>query len=493
MARRRYQSDSPVASGPRRAVIYARVSSKEQEREGYSIPAQLKLLREYAAEHGMYVASEYIDVETAKQSGRTGFNEMVGHLRRPTTNRPVVLVEKTDRLYRNLKDWVTLDELDLEIHFVKEGVVLSTDSRSSEKFMHGIKVLMAKNYIDNLSEEVRKGMQEKAEQGVWPSRAPLGYRNVTGQDGKRTIELDPAAAPVIEQMFQWYSTGRYSLRDITLRVQAAGLQFRATGARVPKTTVNQILRNPLYQGDIPWNGRLYRGTHQPLVSREVWATVQDVLAGRPGKHRQTRREFAFAGLITCGHCGCSLTAELKKGRYVYYHCTGFRGKCGEPYVREEVLEHQFTELLGQIRIGRDVLDWATEALRQSHAEAKRLHDEAISRLQDQYAVLQHRIDAMYIDKLDGKIDSLTYDRLSDEWRCEQARVLSAMESHQSSTVTYLDEGARLLELASRCQELFAQQPPIEKRRLLNFVVSNCSWREGVLTPTFRKPFDLLAE
>ena len=79
-----------------------------------------------------------------------------------------VLVEKTDRLYRNLKDWVTIDELGLEIHFVKENVVLSPDSRSSEKFMHGIKVLMAKNYIDNLSEEVRKGMLEKARQGIWP-------------------------------------------------------------------------------------------------------------------------------------------------------------------------------------------------------------------------------------------------------------------------------------------------------------------------------------
>ena len=84
-----------------------------------------------------------------------------------------ILVEKTDRLYRNLKDWVTLDELDLEIHFVKENVVLSTDSRSSEKFMHGIKVLMAKNYIDNLSEETRKGMTEKAEQGIWPSYTSL--------------------------------------------------------------------------------------------------------------------------------------------------------------------------------------------------------------------------------------------------------------------------------------------------------------------------------
>ena len=80
-----------------------------------------------------------------------------------------MLVEKTDRLYRNLKDWVTLDELDIEMHFPKEGVVLSRESRSSEKFMHGIKVLMAKNYIDNLSEEARKGMLEKAEQGIWPS------------------------------------------------------------------------------------------------------------------------------------------------------------------------------------------------------------------------------------------------------------------------------------------------------------------------------------
>src|SRR5438132_8128412 len=98
-----------------------------------------------------------------------------------------MLVEKTDRLYRNLKDWMTVDELDVEMHFPKEGVVYSRESRSSEKFMHGIKVLMAKNYIDNLSEETRKGMTEKAEQGFWPSSAPLGYRNVTREDGRKTI------------------------------------------------------------------------------------------------------------------------------------------------------------------------------------------------------------------------------------------------------------------------------------------------------------------
>jgi DNA invertase Pin-like site-specific DNA recombinase len=86
-------------------------------------------------------------------------------------------------------------------HFVKESVVLSKDSRSSEKFMHGIKVLMAKDYIDNLSEETRKGMLEKAERSIYPSFAPLGYRNVMGPNGKRIIEPDPDVAPIITQIF----------------------------------------------------------------------------------------------------------------------------------------------------------------------------------------------------------------------------------------------------------------------------------------------------
>ena len=98
-----------------------------------------------------------------KRAGRSAFTTMVEFFRREskakTAQNPcrVLLVEKTDRLYRNLKDWVTLDELDLEVHFAKENVVFSRDSRSSEKFIHGIKVLMAKNYIDNLSEETKKG------------------------------------------------------------------------------------------------------------------------------------------------------------------------------------------------------------------------------------------------------------------------------------------------------------------------------------------------
>jgi site-specific DNA recombinase len=142
---------NPAGSPSRRAVLYARVSSKEQREEGYSVEAQLRLLREYATKQGFVIAEEFIDVESASKSGRTGFNAMLAYLQKQSSCR-VVLVEKTDRLYRNLKDYARLDvkDCDLSIHLVKEGEVLSPDSRSSQQFVHGIKVLVARNYSQNL-------------------------------------------------------------------------------------------------------------------------------------------------------------------------------------------------------------------------------------------------------------------------------------------------------------------------------------------------------
>jgi site-specific DNA recombinase len=487
-------SKTALAADPARkqAVIYARVSSKEQEKEGFSIPAQLKLLNEYAATHGVTVEREFVDVETAKQTGRLSFGEMVELLRK-SPRVWALLVEKTDRLYRNLKDWVTLDELDLEIHFVKEGVVLSRDSRSSEKFMHGIKVLMAKNYIDNLSEETRKGMTEKAEQGIWPSFAPLGYRNIIGGDGKKAIEPDPALAPIIRRIFEWYAGGQNSVREVARLARGEGMTFRQSGNAVPVSTIHQILRNRIYSGDFEWAGRAYSGRHEPIVSHELFAQVQDRLDGRrASKTRVAKHGFAFSGLITCGHCGCALVGEIKKGRYVYYHCTGYRGKCPEPYTREEVLEVEFGKLLAGLAFDAAILDWLREALRQSHGDERRHHEAAVARLQGEYNRLQARLDALYVDKLDRVIDAGLFDRFSLQWRQEQDRCLRLIEDHQGANRSYLDEGVRLLELAHSAHRLFQKQEPREKRRLLDFVLSNCAWSNGKLTVTYRQPFDLIA-
>lgn len=249
----------------------------------------------------------------------------------------------------------------------------------------------------------------------------------------------------------------------------AGLRHRS-GTLVPKATIHRILTNPLYAGDIVWDGQRYRGRHEPVISREVFDRVQNVLQGKPGKHRQTKRDFAFAGLLTCGHCGCSLTAEMKKGRYVYHHCTGYRGKCGEPYVREEILEDRFTELLRLLKIEPDILDWIGDSLRHSRGETRRIHEQAIKRLRAEDDKLQRRLDAMYIDNLDGRVDTETFDRLAEQWQVEQERIRRSIDKHREANETYFAEGSKILELASQSQELFVKQPPQEKRKLLDFLL-----------------------
>lgn len=475
-------------------VLYARVSSKEQEKEGFSIPAQLKLLHNYATERQYLVAKEFVDVETAKQSGRTGFGEMLAYIRQ-NPHIKTVLVEKTDRLYRNLKDWVTLDEMNLEIHFAKENVVLSRDSRSSEKFMHGIKVLMAKNYIDNLSEETRKGMLEKAEQGIWPSYAPIGYKNVTADNGKKIIVPDDDAAPLVKQIFDWYATGRYSVKEVAKMSREAGMAYRKSDNPIPMATLHKILRSRIYSGEFEWNGKIYQGNHEPIVSKEQWLCIQDLLDAKLGNRRKKcKHNFPFSGLIQCSQCGFSLVGEIKKGKYVYYRCGGnMKDVCHTAYVRQEVFEEQFAAALNRLHFDEAVLEWMVKALKQSNEDKQHFHEEAIGRLKAEHARLDQRINTMYIDKLDGKISSAFFDAKSQEWRKEQEKLLETIRSHQNANYVYIDEGVKLLELAQSAHSLFIRQTAAEKRRLLDYVVSNSVWDGKSLAIEFKQPFDMIAQ
>lgn len=474
----------------KKCVTYTRVSSKEQEKEGFSIPAQQKLLNSYATEHQLSVVREFQDVETAKQSGRGGFSDMLNFF---TANKDVrvLLVEKTDRLYRNIKDWVTIDEFDLEIHFVKENVILSDHSKSSEKFMHGIKVLMAKNYVDNLSEETRKGMTEKAEQGIWPSCAPMGYINIVAENSKKIIVPDPSNSALIAKLFEWYGTGIYSILEIARMAKDAGLRYRSKNA-ISKSVVHKILRNRIYMGEFEWDGKIYKGNQQPLVTKELWEHCQEILSGRyTNADKRKKREFSFSGLVTCGHCHCSLVGEIKKEKYIYYHCSGHKGKCPEPYVREEMLEKHFSDVIKKLHFPQEVLSWIKDALVCSNEDTQRFHQEAITKLQAQYNKLESRIQTMYVDKLDGKILGDFFDSMSAKWRAEQSEILQAIQTHQNANQNYIVEGIKLLELAQNAYKLFIHQDPTQKRRLLNFLVSNSYWAEKTLRVELKKPFDLL--
>lgn len=134
--------------------------------------------------------------------------------------------------------------LGAEIHLVKENEIVSPDASSHAKLVHGFKLLMARNYSHNLSEEARKGMREKAAEGLWPSYAPIGYINVEAA-GRRIIVPDPDTAPLVRQMFEWYGAGSYSLREVALMAREVGLVSRRGGHTYPQRRSTGFFRTHL--------------------------------------------------------------------------------------------------------------------------------------------------------------------------------------------------------------------------------------------------------
>jgi site-specific DNA recombinase len=479
-----------VAALANHAVLYARVSSKDQEREGYSIPAQERLIRDYAIQRGLVIVETFVDVETAKRSGRTAFTAMLEYLKKHRATCRTILVEKTDRLYRNLKDWTTLDDLGATIHLVKEGRVIGPDSRSSDHLAHGINVLMARNYILNLGEETRKGMTEKARAGIYPSYAPIGYRNVIGPNGKRTIAPDPDTAPVIIDIFERFAAGNHSVKSLVNELNAEGVQLR--GHRLHSSLVHQILRKRLYIGDFDWDGTTYTGIYEPLVARECWQRVQQQLNARAdNRTRKVRHDFAYTGLVRCGHCGCLLVGELKKGKYVYYHCTGNRGKCPEPYTRQEVLSGEFANLLCELVIPPAILEWLGDAVLDSDRTEQAARADMIKKLQARSHQIEVRIGTMYMDKLDGRITQEFFDRQAANLRMEQDRLQRKIQDIQQATPAPVDQAIDMLRLTSRASELFVQQNGSEQRRLLQSVVEKAAWKDGALQTNLFEPFEIL--
>ncbi len=441
----------------------------------------------------MSVVRVFEDVETAKQAGRTRFNEMLEYLR-ANPKCKTVLVEKTDRLYRNIRDWVTIDELDLEIHLVKENAIIAPDSRSSEKFMHGIRVLMAKNFIDNLSEEVTKGMQQKARQGIWPSFAPIGYMNVQSGNGRKVIVPDPDRAPIVQMLFETYAKGDCSLSELTRIAANSGLTHRGSGNPLARSAVHKLLSNKIYYGAFDWNGVTYKGKHEPIVSRLLWQKVQNVLASRNRrKTRRVKHDFAFSRLLTCGHCGCTMTAERKKGRYTYYHCTGAKGKCGEPYVREEVLDSRFCSFLGLLEFDQDVIEHLRRNVQHMSRVKGEYHRKVIARLQKEYSKLQRQLDTMYDDKLEGLISAEMFEERARRVRLRMEEVFAAIIEHESVDPTDMDRSVDVLELVRNSRRMYLRRDSAEKRRLLRNLLSNCSWSDGQLTAAFRQPYDMIVD
>jgi DNA invertase Pin-like site-specific DNA recombinase len=454
---------------------------------------------DYAQKKNLEVIHTYMDVESAKSAGRTHFGHLVDFLKSqallPSANNPcqTVLVEKTDRFYRNVEDLVTIRDLGVTVILAKENVTMSPASKSHEKFSHGLNVLLAERFSNNLSEETVKGMLEKAQQGIWPSQAPIGYLNVEGPSRKRIIVQDPLLAPLVRRMFELYATGLYSTKDLSAESAKIGLVHRKSGNKLSKAVMWDILNNPIYYGDYYWKGILYNGIHDPIISKELFDTVQKAFNKRSScPTGRQKHDFMFQGMLTCGNCGCAIVAEIHKGKYIYYRCTHNQGKCPDKYAREEKIDVQFIESLNDIKIDDDVVAWIVSVMGKSTAADMKQREAEIAALTQQQQRLEDRLEKMYLDKLDGVISEEEFSRLSKKFRSDLTDLKFKMEKLSGEKAGSIDSSKRVLELAQKAASLYSAQIPAEKRKLLNLVHSNSTWAGEKLVPNYRKPFDMIA-
>ncbi|MFH0702518.1 MAG: recombinase family protein [bacterium] len=474
-----------------KAVIYARVSSREQEKEGFSIPAQIKLLQEYAEKKGFEVVKEFTDNETAKQTGRTNFNEMINFLKKSKDTK-IILVEKTDRLYRNFKDYITIGDMDLDIHFVKENVVFGKNSRSQDKFIQEIRLVMAKNYIDNLSEEIRKGLREKAEQGYLPSKPPHGYKRINN----KLVEIDKEQAQFILRAFNLYAKGDKSLENVCQQLRDEDFIYKPYRPRITKPSLESMLKNVFYKGLIFYRGRIYKGVHEPIIGEQLFEKVQQAFK-KDGKPLQRKEQgFIFSNLMKCPACGCNITAEIKKGKYIYYHCSWGKGKkncSNKEYIRQEVLEEQFEEVVKRISLDETQKEWLINAIKINSHDERQYHKERIESLTQQAKQLRERIDKIYIDKLDGKIDEEFWLAKHNEWKSQLIRIKSILDSHDETHDKFINEGIRIIELACKAYDKYLNQSEKEQAKLLKILLSNCWLNGGKIDYTYKRPFNILAK
>ncbi len=456
----------------KKAVLYARVSSDRQEKEGFSIPAQIKLLHEYAKKNNISIVEEFVESETAKKAGRTQFNNMVKYLKKNSTVR-IILVEKTDRLYRNLKDYVTLDDLNgLAIHFCKEGNILSAESKSQDKFMHGIRVLMAKNYIDNLSEEIRKGLNEKCAQGYYPSSPPMGYISKQNDAGKKELVIDPTVAPFIKQIFESYLMGNYTYKSLAEYMHACG--FRPKNRNCTMKTIENILHNEFYTGIFIYKGvKYYNAKHDAIISPELFMHVQEKIKGKY-KTARKKHNFAYSGFIKCKHCGRPLIAELqhgrhKKGNYIYYRCHS----CKNTTLRQDEFENAFQEhVLNNLYFSEECISGIISIAKELINMESEFACVSADGLNKKIKLLQRRLSQLYTDKCDGIIDTETYISKRDEWQHELDVALIKYEKIAKAGNEFVGNVELLLNLCKDAPQLYLNQSSEEKRKLMNLLISN---------------------
>ena len=476
-------------------VLFCRVSSREQEIEGYSLPAQEKLLKEYALRQGFNKREIKVFSISESASGkkqRILFMDMLTYVKEH--NITVIICEKVDRITRNLKDSVDINDWlnedpQRQVHSVKENVVLSRDSKSNEKFIWNIKVTVAQYYIDNLSEEVKKGQKEKLAQGWLPTSPPVGYKTI-GDKGHKIHIVDEEKALLVKKMFEYYDSSNYSIRLLTEKMKAEGLRNK-DGKVIVMSRIHQLLHNPFYIGKNRWNGIITQGEHEAIIDKDVFERVQRRLKGGGGPVFQ-KHFFLFNKLIKCDGCGGGITWEIHKG-HIYGHCNHYKPCSQKIWVKEFNIDTEVAQIFEGLEIkNKRIQAWILKALKEGHEDETYYHNNVVNELRLICDRAKKRLDTLYDDKADGKITQEFYDTKYAKYTSERDNALDEIKKHTNADSIYLEKGINFYELAQNAKEKYLEAKHIEdKRKQMSDVFQYLKISDGKLYFEFSPQYSLL--
>ena len=387
-------------------IAYCRKSTDEPDRQIMSIEAQIAELKEFAAKENLEIIDFVLESKTAKEPGRKKFNELLQRIENGEAQG--IISWNPDRLARNsidggkiiyLLDTGELQSLKFPTHWF--------ENTPQGKFMLSIAFGQAKYYIDNLSENVKRGIRQKLRNGIWPNMAPFGYKN---DQITKKVRFDPKRAKYIKACFEMFATGGYTQVDIVDFLAKNNVK-NPNGSKIYASKVQRMLTNPFYYGAMFFCGELYEGKHKPLISKKLFDQVQEILARRSRKYKSNKHEFDFLGLIKCGECGGTITAEKhmkhykRTGRdatYIYYRCSKKRGRCSQRYIPASDLEIKIRLIVKNVSISNYVtkkfLEWAKGDVQKEKAGSSRTLEDLTRQLKETEEKLDRLLEG-YLDKV----------------------------------------------------------------------------------------------
>ena len=395
-----------------RYILYARKSTDVEDKQVLSIEAQLAELRNYARDNSLVVVDTVIEKKSAKTPGRPKFGDMLQRIQNGEADS--ILAWHPDRLARNsidggqiiyLLDQRKLDDLKFQTFWF--------ENTSQGKFMLSIAFGQSKYYVDNLSENTKRGLRQKVRRGEFPGIAPLGYYNDTRA---KVVKVDKRQAELVEAIFVLYSQGQSRFQDISAYLYENGIKTGG-GKSYSKDKVKYILKNPFYYGHFIYGGEVHEGKHEPIISKKLWDETQAVIERRSRPTKGLIEPMPYCGLLRCS-CGMMITAENKTKRqkngnihhYVYYRCTRKNKsvKCVEPAVRSELLDRQLSELLVGYALPSEYADKMRKLVNSYELSEKAELDGKTDALRGEITHLSEKLQRLLDGFLDGVLEREIY-------------------------------------------------------------------------------------